>query len=427
MSTKQKAGLEAWSTKEIALKETTDIKSLLDANKGKYVAFASIDSTKKKLKALAKKFGDELSEIEKKEELQPADKKRVEEIEKEARQNRYALQNISKHNVSVLAQASRDEKQTAEEIINIMQPAEDKANAILEAEKTRIAEAAAKRKAEFDAKIETARAGLQKIVDETTEFSQIDDNIEAFRALQILEAENDFAEFLPHFTQMVIDIETVFEEKINQITTAHDLAESKKAENAATLKAERLEELFNFDFKYKGEKHLGEIDGDEYESILNEAKIIYAEKYLKANGFKYLNDQDRNAELVTEIEGVGTYAVTLEEIKNSNFEELELLLTRAHDAVNPISPEVSEVVNSIKVNGLDADQDNAPEPEPTPEQKPEPPKLVNYSGGAYRTPKPVSETQEAAKKLLIEFSDFQKKNHKPELDIFDILDFVNTK
>lgn len=126
----------------------------------------------------------------------------------------------------------------------------------------------------IEALINSEKEKLQLIIDEFSEFEAIDETIFNF--------ENTAQIFRDSEKEEGIDVETVnlefesafetlseaLQAKIDTITTQYNLDQSNKALEVQKLTNSRMIELFDYDYKYKGEKELGSLSVDEYEQIL---------------------------------------------------------------------------------------------------------------------------------------------------------------
>ena len=86
------------------------------------------------------------------------------------------------------------------------------------------------------------------------------------------------------YQDMVLEKSESFDSLIKQLTTQYDLDKSNKALEVANLNIERMNQLFDYDYKYKGEKALGELSIEEYLVEHLKAKKSFRIKEIEAIG-----------------------------------------------------------------------------------------------------------------------------------------------
>jgi len=344
----QNKELEVFNSKLVVLKETTDIKSLLKANEGNYIAYENDEYLKRKLEKIAyihKKFIDG---IDKKKPLTDEQKKGLEKISKYNRTTRYAIQNIRDHNISVITKKQKEKKELQNGFIAVIEPNELSADALLTADELRAETAEKERKDAIQLIIDKVEGELQKVIEETTTYEITDAKIEEFTKIADTAKETeDFQDMLPDFNTMVLEKTNEFDKVIQDLTGAYELTQSNKKLDAANLKAIRMEELFDYNFKYKGEKSLGEMSDAEYLEILKPHRFAARKTELEEIGFIYYDCEEHifiYAEYEEKIRGEEVENMTAEEWKTEIDSIKDFIETSKAKAVQAEAEEVKEEV-----------------------------------------------------------------------------------
>lgn len=292
MENEKKTELGIFNSQLVILSESTDIKSLIKANEGKYIAYENDETLKRKLEKIAyihKKFIDS---IDKEKPLTDEQKKGLEKISKYNRTTRYAIQNIRDHNASVITKTQKDKKELQNNFIAVIEPNELSSDDLLKADRERAEKLEAERKERIQLLIDEVEVKLQTVIDETTTYEIIDEKIEEFTKIAMeAKAEKDFEDMLTDFNTMVLEKTEKFDGVVNEITGNHEKNEANKERDAANLKAERMEELFDYNFKYKGEKPLGELTPEEYFEILKPQRFAARKTELEEIGFDFWDEE----------------------------------------------------------------------------------------------------------------------------------------
>lgn len=337
--TKQFIQLDGFSTKEIALVQKP-INEVLKESEGVIISFNKT-SVKKNLNALVKKHEKEITELIAFEVLTGKQESRLRELRKLYGDSRIALDKITKHNSSVLAQASKSSKVVKEELTLIVEPIEDKITARLEKESTRREKAAEEklqkeeeRKKKHNDFIDTVKGDLQKVISEDFEFDQIENQTKKFNSIveHALQMEVDLEEFQVVYEAMITDMEEEFDLKIKGIQNAYNLGLQTKALEVEKLTNSRMSELFDFNFKYKAETPLGKLTDEEYSELLLKVILDFRVKEITDLGITLSADKTELAYIPTdsiilikvtmkEIEMMDSEA--FEEFKNNSISEIE--------------------------------------------------------------------------------------------------------
>jgi len=283
--------IEGFATKEIALTQKP-INEVLKESKGIIINYSK-PSVSKNLKALVKKNEKEIAQLIALEILTTKQEDRLIELRKYYRDSRIALDKITKHNSSVLAQASKSSKVVKDELTLIVEPVEDKITARLESEEKRREKARQEkedqeneRKAKLQKIVDVVAADLKSIIDSTKEFSDIEENEKQFNSiLAVFDNSNiDLQDYRLVYDDMVLEQSEAFDSAIKTLTTEYDLEQKNNALKVANLTNSRMSELFDYDFKYKGEKALGELTEVEYDLELKQARKSFRIKEIEDIG-----------------------------------------------------------------------------------------------------------------------------------------------
>lgn len=282
--------LDGFKTNEIAV-ASKPISQILKDSQGTIISYSKVD-VKKNLLALVRKHKKEIDALIKNEILTVKEEKRLVELRGLYKEGRLTLKKITEHNSSVLAQASKSGKTVKDELTLILQPVEDRITVRLDAEEKRREDARkakdeeeTKRKEKIETYIETVKNDLDKIIGLTVTFSDIEKQQKQFKAVidisaDLVEREEgiNLEELQVDYDTMIADKKEEYDTKIKGLETANELEISK-------LTNTRMAELFDYDFKYKGETSLGELGEEEYAEILIPERITFRTKQLEVLGF----------------------------------------------------------------------------------------------------------------------------------------------
>jgi len=283
--------IEGFATKEIALSQKP-INEVLKESEGVLISFTKAN-VKKNLTALVKKHSKEINELIAKDQLSTKEENRLKELRAIHKEPRIALDKITKHNSSVLAQASKSSKVVKDELTLIVEPVEDKITARLESEEKRREKARQEkedqeneRKAKLQKIVDVVAADLKSIIESTKEFSDIEENEKQFNSiLAVFDNSNiDLQDYRLVYDDMVLEQSEAFDSLIKTLTTEYDLEQKNNALKVANLTNSRMSELFDYDYKYKGEKALGELSIEEYLVEHLKAKKSFRIKEIEAIG-----------------------------------------------------------------------------------------------------------------------------------------------
>lgn len=407
---KKEEGIESYKTETLVPFSATNFKQLVKESEGVPIVFEDPEMTELTLMELRDKTKLELDELEKLESLDETKLKRLEELEKQFRTNRYALQNIRSHNSSIFTQWNKKDKAKNEEFVAIIQPTETRVVDLIDAENNRIAAAAAEREKKIEDEIEKIKNQYQDVIDELTDYSGGDAAIEKFAELGNT-ATIDFHEFTADFEEMVSDMEVALQEKIDELKIDFDLEEANKKEEIATLKAERLEELFDDNHKYKGEKNLGELTEDEYNDILLPARLSFRTSELAKIGFEKNPHQDEEDEIAWQFVGLqSVISIDQDDIVSQPRAEWELtfeeLKEKSESAILPLVEEISTEANEMEViESPIAEVETEPETEATTPEvaAPAPSRKLSFTYSAPAPKVELTPKQKEAEAVLTKF------------------------
>lgn len=236
---------------EVAEKKTTDLavknipmKNILKESVGVIMTFASKEETEKKLKKLAKDKAKRISELIAIPELSKKELEEAKAIRAELRDPRYELQNVEKHNTSVLNNSKTANKLMIGEFIALIEPTESIIHNKIVAEENKIElakqaekEAKEKKEQEIQDKINNAVAFFEDQLEKARE----DGNWEEYDKYY-----NDFEANIEELEEMEFEGTEVLEkykkrkeEIIELVEKAKEQAERDKEQNK---KAEELQE-----------------------------------------------------------------------------------------------------------------------------------------------------------------------------------------
>jgi len=180
--------IEGFQTKEIALSQKP-INEVLKESEGVLISFTKAD-VKKKLTALVKKHEKEINELIAKDQLTVKEENRLKELRQIHKEPRIALDKITKHNSSVLAQASKSSKVVKDELTLIVEPIESKISERLDSEDKRRENARIeKENAEIERKeklqkiVDVVADDLQKVIDYTDTYSKVEESLKQFNSI----------------------------------------------------------------------------------------------------------------------------------------------------------------------------------------------------------------------------------------------------
>lgn len=317
--------LEGFATKEIALTQKP-IKDLLKEYEGVVIDYSK-STVKKKLTDLVKKHQKEIDELIELPTLTVKQENRLIELRKPYKDSRIALDKITKHNSSVFAQASKKGKEVKDELTPIIEPVEDKISSRLEKEQKRREDAAEQKRIEEEQRIEKIKKQIselkqhyQNVIDETKEYSDIVTKKARFQQLidyyeNLFETgELNFEEFKIDYDTMLTTLSEAFQNVITNLTNAHQLEVQNRALEVQKLTNERMSELFDYGFKYKGEISLGELSLEEYAEVLIPERTKFRIIELEKLGFIKSNIEE--SYIYTPNDSLVLLTTTIEKIRN---------------------------------------------------------------------------------------------------------------
>lgn len=420
MST-QILSLEAFATKEIALSQKP-IAELLKEHEGVVIQYSKT-TVKKNLNALVKKHSKEIAELTALEILTVKQETRLTELRKFFKDSRIALGKITTHNSSVLAAASKHSKEIKDELVLIVQPVETKITERLDAEETR-REKARNEKEEAEnlrtEKIETfisdKKEALQQIINKTKTYESIDGNKKEYLLLieQTREAlakkEFDLAELEVYFDTMLTTQAEAFQAVITSLTNAYNVEKANNALEVQKLTNERMNELFDYNFRYKGEVALGELDDEEYAEVMIPARTAFRIKQLEELGLTKSVDAD--IWLYIPNDSIMLCSMELETFKKVPNGDFNFKLNKIKLEIEEYNAPAPAVVEEVK---LEETVDSSEKVVETPAAEATEEKHVSYSiqlqGETKSIPEPVTfEPKETPLNILLKFIDSDKTN-----------------
>jgi len=363
--------IEGFATKEIALSQKP-INEVLKESHGVLISFTKAN-VKKNLTALVKKHSKEIDELIAKDQLTTKEETRLKELRAIYKEPRIALDKITKHNSSVLAQASKSSKVVKDELTLIVEPIEDKITARLDSEDVRRENARIEkenaeleRKAKLQSIVDVVDADLQSIIDLTDSYENIEENEKQFNSIlavfdnSVEEKTIDLEDYDLIYQDMVLEKSEAFDTLIKQLTTQYDLDQSNKALEVVKLTNERMSELFDYDYKYKGDKALGELSVEDYAIELKCAKFYFRKKAIELIGL------DGNDALKSWIYATDTDIILvsitfddLNKLTDSEFEEkVNHFKSEIEDWNNPKEEVINGLQEAIQGNGAYQSNDN---------------------------------------------------------------------
>lgn len=366
--------IEGFQTKEIALSQKP-INEVLKESEGVLISFTKSD-VKKKLSALVKKHEKEINELIAKDQLTTKEETRLKELRQIHKEPRIALDKITKHNSSVLAQASKSSKVVKDELTLIVEPIETKITERLDnedkrREKARIEKENAEneRKEKLQKIVNVVAADLQKVIDFTDTYSKVEESLKQFNSIieifnnSVEEKQVDLQEFDLVYQSMVDEKSEQFDLSIKNLKTAYDLEQSNKALEVQRLTNERMIELFDYNFKYKGEKALGELSIEDFISVKLEARKSFRIEKIEAIGLTLVRIAD--TWIYADEKDIIIVSINLEEVNSISDEDfnkkLEFFKSEIEESKNqkPIEEVIElpmiESENEVKVNDIEVD------------------------------------------------------------------------
>lgn len=312
--------VKGMQTKEIALQEHP-IKDILKESEGSLVSLASRQETEKKLKGLVTKHKKEIDVLIAEEVLTVKQEERLIEIRAEYKNCRLALQKISAHNVTVLADASRATKQLKDDLLEIIKPTEDLIDERLEKEKERRRIARELKAKEEELRIQGIK---DKIAEKETElFTLIDntvyDDIETNTTKiqeEITQHTGTFDDQEAFFDVVISNVRERFRLKKEALQTAFNNSEIQRKQahtdrmqgkeikakeiifecKYATIEDSRLKflQLFNEDYDYQEFK-------TQHEAMVGDLKAKFKSNVdaLKVVENNRLANEERDAEMIS--------------------------------------------------------------------------------------------------------------------------------
>lgn len=363
--------IEGYATKEIALQQKP-INDILKESEGVLISFVKA-SVKTNLTKLVKKHSKEIDELIAKDQLTTKEETRLKELRAIYKEPRIALNKITTHNSSVLAQASKTSKTVKDELVLIVEPVETKITKRLDDEDTRRENARIEkenkekeRKEKLQEIVDTVEADLQSIIDSTKEFSEIEENLKQFNSVvdifneSVQIGDTILQEYDLVYEAMILEKSEAFDNLIKSLTTANDLEISNKALEVSRLTNERMSELFDYDYKYKGEKALGELSIEDYEIELKCAKFYFRKKHIELIGLVG-NDILKSWIYATDTDLI-LVSITFDELNkltDSEFEEkVNHFKSEIEDWNNPKEEVISGLQEAIQGNAAYQSNDN---------------------------------------------------------------------
>lgn len=342
---------------ELITKETP-VKNILKEAVGTLIVFENKEATEKKLKQLVKDKDKDIKNLISIPELNKEQLEEAKKIRAILRENRYGLQNISKHNTSVLNNAKKNNTLMIDELVVIITPSEDLIHEKIVAEENRIElakqkekEAEEKRILDIETKIADAGVFFEKELElykNTKDWSKFDEfykefeeNLEdlqefEFEGSEVLEKYKKRKEDVLELEKKALELEQEKEslgEKEEQLATKEEELELEKKKLAENKR--RLTEFFSIGFMFNGvdffkgetkysEEEINEKTEEEFNLIISgykqaeENKKTYSEVMKEAEELNLDVSQfiivDDVKEQVTE-EQIATFKKFLEEAK----------------------------------------------------------------------------------------------------------------
>lgn len=281
--------------KTVVVSTQVNVKSLLKEATGTVVVLNKLD-IEKKLKALVKSKKERLAELI---EIPILDKKQFEElkgIEREFRENRYALQNVGKHNVSALNLAKKNNGAMLDELELIISPFETiaKDKRVLEEDRLRAIKEEEERLEqlrleEIEGRIRKVGEDLEaelEVARKSKDWTKFDEIYKTFEdGLEELgEFEFEGSEVLDKYAERkkeVMDLIKQAEEQALKDLQLNEKEETLQAEkNKLETEKERMLEMFGIGFMFNGIEYF---KGEEKftQSTINEMTKEYFDGFVK--------------------------------------------------------------------------------------------------------------------------------------------------
>jgi len=278
-------------TREVSVTRKS-VKELIGNSEGTLVNVDFVE-VKKNLEALVKKHKAEVTRISRLKDLSPEDVKKAEALMKEHRDNRYALQNVRDHNSSVLASVSKTHKAEIEKVIEIVRNPENIILGALEAHKEReraiqeeIDRENEKRKYLLQKAVEDSEDVLKEIINKFTDYRSKESIVNEFQTkISELMGSIQSDDYTSAFEFMTERLSDDLQLKIDDLKVKFDRDEAQRLQRISDLKSSRMEKLFDYNTKYKGEKPLGELSTNEWTEILTTAILEFRGAELESMGF----------------------------------------------------------------------------------------------------------------------------------------------
>lgn len=362
--------IEGFATKEIALQQKP-INEVLKESEGVLISFTKAN-VKKNLTALVKKHSKEIDELIAKDQLTTKEEARLKELRAIHKEPRIALDKITKHNSSVLAQTSKSIKVVKDELILIVEPTEDKITARLESEEKRRENARIEkenaeieRKAKLQSIVDVVAFDLQSIINATDSFEKIEENEKQFNSIlavfdnSIEEKTIDLQDYDVVYQDMVLEKSEAFDSLIKSLTKDYDLEQSNKALEVARLTNERMSELFDYGYKYKEEIVLGALSEINYQNILKQAKKSFRIKEIEDIGL--VGNESLKSWIYATENDIILVQIKLETIENTSNDIFKLALENAKTQIyewnNPKEVEVNEIEVDLSQENKEFDKE----------------------------------------------------------------------
>lgn len=220
------------------------------------------------------------------------------------------------------------------------------------------------RKAKLQSIVDVVASDLQKIIDATDSFEKIEENEKQFNSIlavfdnSVEEKTIDLQDYDVVYQDMVLEKSEAFDSLIKQLTTQYDLEQSNKALEVARLTNERMSELFDYDYKYKGEKALGELSIEDYAIELKCAKFYFRKKAIELIGL-IGNDALKSWIYATDTDVI-LVKITFDELNDLTDAEFEAKVnhfkTEIEEWNNPKEVEVNEIEVDLSEKNKEVEQ-----------------------------------------------------------------------
>lgn len=243
----------------VVITETSSIKEVLQTAGESLVVIGKIEDVKKQLQLTVEKYKDF--------EVTKENFKESKEARAEVREIRYALQNVSKHNVSVFKTAQNKYKEDVDGLIGIVSPTEDKFDVEIkkiENEKKLEKEAKAKEEVDRVAKINREISDYRMKFEKIVSFGRKESDVKEFCSLVDEVAEKNansyFEEFGFEIDNMISEYNVRLDELRTRVIQISNDAKQEEENRLKKKELERKEEIQNLglvlvgsDYVYKDE------------------------------------------------------------------------------------------------------------------------------------------------------------------------------